>query len=205
MKQLGTTVASAILWLSATTAQAALLDFDPTVACGGLACSNFAAIDQGYGDGAGVDVQWAGTTGPAEYWSTGYTGLTDVVYAGGGSGSGPLLIDMVATSGSTITLNSFDIGDYLNLNRNTSWSIIDLGGGTLASSGIISMAGAVVNVAGSWTSTAGIRISLGPDAWDVGIDNVDFTVSGAQVPEPSVIALFGLGLFGFLAVRRRKV
>lgn len=37
----------------------------------------------------------------------------------------------------------------------------------------------------------------------VAIDNINFTQNNANVPEPGTVALFGLGLFGFLASRRR--
>jgi len=202
MKRYSKIMAAAALFAASATSQALVLDFDPNDACAST-CSDGSVIDQGYGDSAGVDVQWStGTSHSVEYWANDYTGLSHVAYAAGGSGSGPLLIDLLALGGSSITLNGFDIGDYSNSNEQTSWSISEIGGAQLTGSGDFFMGGSVVSVEGTWSSTSGIRIALGPDAWNVGIDNVDFDVS--SVPEPASLALLGLGLAG-LGLSRRRV
>ena len=46
-----------------------------------------------------------------------------------------------------------------------------------------------------------IRIQVGPN-WNVGIDNIDYTLH--QVPEPASLTLVGMGLFGLLFVRERS-
>ncbi len=185
------------------------LDFDPTKACGTVLCSDGGSISQSYGDAPGVDVQWSTGTGhPVSYWQSGFVGLSHVAYAAGGLGSGPLIVDFLAVGGSKITLNSFHIGDYLNLHFKTKWSVSEIGGGVLASADNITLSGQPLLVSGTWASHSGIRLTLGPDAWYVGLDNLNFDVDYTQAPqiitvnEPAPFVLMGLGLMGICVARR---
>ncbi len=179
---------------------AGIIDFDPTQACAGP-CSDGNAISPGYGDTADVDFVW----NTARFWGAGYTGLTNVAYASDGQ-SNPLIIDLVAQNGALVSLFGFDIGDYLNRNRATQWTVYDLnGGGSLATSGPFNMAGAVVNVVGNWSSLTGLRIELGPDAWDVGIDNINFsTRSPNAVPAPASLAFVTIALLAIGRLKARR-
>lgn len=198
MKALTQLLASVTLVLVSLPGSAIVLDFDPATACG-APCSNRDFIDQGYGDTSSVDVQWGTNT---RHWETGFSTLENVGYHSDGTpNSGPFVVDLVALGASTVTLNSFDLGSWTNAGTATSlWTISEIGGSVLATSGSIFLNG-VMNVSGTWSSSTGISISIGPDANNVAIDNINFTVSA--VPAPAPLGLMALGLLG-IGVRRRR-
>jgi len=197
-------------------AQATVLTFDGNICDGGQACDVNVAntLDQSYGDSAGVDVQYnylipSANVGvsPAPvgdslgWWDVEYSDLTNVAWGGTDGTTGTAQIFLKALGGS-VTLNGFDLGAWPNTDAVTQIFIIDATDNSvlfLASSALIS--GAVhSSFSGPWTSTTGIAIQWGPDGYDVGIDNIDFTV--APVPEPGTLGLFGLGLLGLSLTRR---
>lgn len=190
------------------------------------ACFNGALIEQDYGDIAGeVDVIYDANRATAaldamQYWSTGYETLTDVAYGTLGGGGASITLD--AMTGFEISLQSFDIAPYLNRSRNTLVQVIDIEDGAvvfdqaytpLTTAGVTSL-----SFSGSqFTSIAGFQINLGPDAWDVGIDNIVFSLTPtATTPgtpgtpgTPNVIplpasAVLLLGALGGLTVLRRR-
>ena len=193
------------------------LDFTGNI-CGSGACSNGNLIDQTYGDVSGeVDVTAdsnlsTAATEAAFYWSGGYETLLDVAYgtlSGGGLG-----FTFAAAAGKEVTINGFDIAPYLNRVRDSRVRIIDgMTATTLFDSGVFSVSTAGVTSytnPGDWTSSL-ITIALGPDAWDVGIDNISYTVADATggggvnpIPLPAAgwLLLGGLGALGGLARRR---
>ena len=196
------------------------LDFDASVACGVTACSNGSGILQTYGDVAGqVDVVYdADRATPGleslSYWSTGYETLNDVAY--GILGGGGLSITLDALPGFQVSLLGFDIAPYFDRVRNTSLAVIDLfDNSTLFSQNFTPLSTEFVTsfALGGATSTGGFRIELGPDAWDVGIDNIIFSVSSipvnppppnpAPIPLPAAGWMLLAGLGGLAAMRRR--
>jgi hypothetical protein len=72
--------------------------------------------------------------------------------------------------------------------------VFDLAGGSpLVSTGSMLILGAAPTIFSiSATSSAGFSIAFGPDGYNVGIDNIDFTTSA--VPEPASVALLLAGL-----------
>lgn len=216
MRYLRSLVAAAALSVAAAgAAGAAVLDFSGPI-CGGVACGNGSFIDQSYGDVPGlVDVTYDAAVGsggldPASFWSTGYETLVGVAYSAFGGGLG---ISFEAAAGKTVTINSFDIAPYLDRPRDSRVQVIDLAAGTLlfdTGTFRVSTLG-VTNFAdpGNWTSSR-IQIVLGPDAFDVGIDNIDFTVNDANggggvqpIPLPATAWLL-LGGVAALAARGRR-
>ena len=197
-------------------AEATTLTFDGNICGGGGVCTNYGLIDQSYGDTANVDVQYnrafPGLTTGAEdarlsYWKDDYNNLQNVAF---GSPSSTSMIFLKPTGGS-VTLNGFDIGAYYHGVNSTQVTIVDGLGAILYSSGAITVGSGDVasHFAFGFTSNNGIGIQWGPDAYNTGIDNIDFTfgslVGGGGVPEPATWAMMiaGFGLTG-MAMRRRR-
>src|SRR5262245_53285469 len=96
------------------------LTFDGAI-CGGV-CADSSRISQSYGDVAGVvDVQYnrdisSFTTGAAgaelQYWSTGFSNLTNVAYGANIGVNGVEEIFLQPLNGMTIVLNSLDLGTF---------------------------------------------------------------------------------------------
>jgi len=55
----------------------------------------------------------------------------------------------------------------------------------------------------NYSSSNGIRLELGPDLYNVGLDNVVYS-GVAAVPEPATMTIWGLGALGIGFVVRRK-
>ena len=109
------------------------------------------------------------------------------------------------------SLNGFDLGAYSHAVNQTQVTIVDGLGTILFSSGAIMVGTGDVftHFAFNLTSTNGIGIQWGPDAFNTGIDNVDFSFTpngGGGVPEPATWALMiaGFGLVG-ASIRRRRL
>ena len=206
--------------LAAPVAEAATTDFTLdfsgdicTTTAGGpmnQTCGNGSRISQDYGDIAGkLDVihdanRTAAGLQDLFYWGTGYASLDNVAY--GTNGGGGLSILFQPEAGHFVTVTGFQIAHY-NTNRvaNTTVEVIDMAGG----SSLFRQAynplpkNEVFSFSGSWTSTSGIRINLGPDAWDVGISNITGSVSVIPLPAAGWLLLSALAGLGLAARRRR--
>lgn len=214
-------LASALLL--GTAAQAATLDFGagpaaPTLcsaspdgggAVGG--CGDYAYIHQSTGDVAGVlDVHYsAPRLAPdrsLQWWSTGYNNLYGVAWAGGSDGDSQARIDLRVLDGSVLSLQSLDLGGYPATQRSTTLTIVDLGSNATLFSTTQSV-GSLANTAttfsfSSLSSTTGLRIEWQDSAYNVGIDNIQYTL--APVPEPGTWALFVAGLLATAGLVRRR-
>lgn len=201
----------AALLLSANLAQSAVLDFNGNICGNGSqACGNGTTISQSYGDAANVDVIWDSNLSAAGnqdffWWGPDYSGQNNVGYNTNGQ-VGEIFLK--PTAGFQITLNSLDIGSWLSVNRTSQVSIFD--GATnaqLFSSGQITFNSLQLFTFNSLSSANGLKINLGPDAFNTGIDNINFTVSRIDVnavPVPAAAWLFGSALFGFFGLRKRQ-
>ena len=207
------------LALVATTgANASVLTFDGNICFGGNVCGIGSLIDQTYGDTATVDVQYNRditdgiyTTGGAgselSWWDTGYNDLVNVAW---GNSAGTPMIFLKPTTGLTVFLNGFDLGGFPSAQNATQVTIVNGLNQVLYASGPIT-AGTSPFVARHFSfnlsSASGIGIQWGPDGFNVGIDNVDFTTAAVTgVPELGTWALMlaGFGLAGAgLRARRR--
>lgn len=204
--------AAIFLAFSIGAAQAATLDFSGNICNGGNACGNGGSIDQSYGDIAGeVDVQFDGDRSTVAldsvyHWTGGYETLTHVAYTSSGYG---MSILFQAATGFDVTLSAFDIATYFNRVTNTSIRIIDTATNSVLVNDTyapLSTAG-VTSYLGSWSSTDGILIEFGPDAWDVGISNLTYSAhreNTPTVPLPASGLLLGFAVFGLGQLRRKQ-
>jgi hypothetical protein len=200
--------------LCAGSATADVLTFDGDICNGGQACANGAEIDETYGDTTGVDVQYVDDRTDdnltLQWWAESYSDLTNVAWGGDSDEVGSPTIRLVALSGYSVNLLGFDLGAWPNTDRTTQVTISEIGGGVLYSSGQITIdAFAHTHFGTNYTSSSGFEINWGPNGYNVGIDNIEFTAerTGAIVPEPSTWALMigGFGLAGGALRRRRAV
>lgn len=205
-------VAVATLW--GTSAYATLLTFDGNICNGGNPCSNGSPIDQSYGDILGqLDVVYNSRDGNGNTnmslpflsgWDEEYSDLQHVAFANGGTVGEVALFPL---AGFQVTLNSFDLGAWPNASRDSQVTIYDSTFNTLTSSGPITIDGTVHSqFLPNLTNTNGLILQWGPDAFNVGIDNINFTVQpiSAAVPEPTTWLLLSLGLVGAWANQQRN-
>ena len=196
-------------------AKAVVLTFDAADACG-VACTNSAFISQTYGDTALVDVRFDGDVINAgfenmRWWGAGYSDLFGVAFVGLGFGQAqPTGVHLIPISGYQITLNSFDLGSWQGAGYNTQVTLRGGDGSLISSTGTFLSNGAMRNsFTPGLTRADGFRIVFGPDNFNIGIDNINYTVSqigGGPVPEPSAWALtiLGFGTVGAMLRRRGK-
>lgn len=211
-------VAIATLW--GTQVHATALTFDGNICNGSSQCSINLSIDQTYGDIAGqLDVVYETRVGNGNtnvsfpflvWWSTNYSDLLNVAFAPGGVG--PVgEVALFPLAGFQVTLDSFDLGAWPNTLPNTSissqYTIYDSTYNTLISSGPITISRTVhSHFLPNLTNANGLIIQWGPDAFNVGIDNINFTVQSINgtVPEPTTWLLLTSGLVATWAFHRRS-
>ena len=177
-----------------------------------VTCANYAYLSQGYGDIAGlVDVNFSAPRVPGvslHWWDTSYNTLYGVAWADGGDGDSQARIEILALQpGDSVLLSGFDLGAYASTTRNTTVNIYAVGGGTplytytgAVGDGAVAATSFVVNV----SAPGGLWIEWQDSAYNVGIDNIQYSVS--SVPEPAAAGLMLAGLLGMAAAaasRRR--
>ncbi len=186
-------------------AQAVVLDFS------GLGLTNGQSVPQTYGDQPNLDVSYRSVASPGsnvevassmQYWPTQYSDLTDVAY-----GFQTAEVTLTPSAGHQVSLLGFDLGAWPNTDRQSQVSIYNLDySALLFSTGSITVSGVTASnfSFANLTRTDGIKIQFGPDAFNVGIDNIEFTVSTNAVPEP--LTLLGAGTaLGFGTFFKRKL
>jgi hypothetical protein len=178
-------------------------------------CRSSLTIDQSYGDGVGVDVSYRvfnpldGLTyrNGVTYWETGYGDLNGVIYGGDNR---PYAVEIIfkALAGYELSLSSFDLATYGRISPTTPVSVETLSGASILSGPQSTNPGSHNHVTvNSDYVTDGIRLTFGPDMFNVGMDNIAFDVRGVAtgaVPEPATWAMLILGFFGSGALLRRR-
>lgn len=206
---------------AATSSHAYILDFGngptaPTICSStpdGLgsaqACGNGSYLLQSYGDVAGsVDVGYSAprvTDGRSlRWWSTDYNDLYGVLWADGGDSNSQARITITPLGGGVVTLTHFDLGAWVTTTRGTTVNVFAVGNPTplYTFSGNVGAGSAHTSFDISVSSSTGLQLEWQDSAYNVGIDNVTFTVGA--VPEPSTAALMLAGLVACGAIARRR-
>lgn len=205
-----------LLSLGFAQAEADVLTFSGGTVCNGAAnsiCGDGVGIDADYGDIAGqLDVQYTTYNGAAIastnllVWNDLYNELDQVAYASFSGGMAEIFLKPL--NGATVTLNGFDLGAWPDTTRNSQVTILDGAFNVLFSSGPTSIGTLPANLSTHFafdlSSDDGIRIQWGPDAYNVGIDNIDFTLSSTPVPLPAAAWLMAPVVAGLGLLRRRR-
>ncbi|WP_430420838.1 PEPxxWA-CTERM sorting domain-containing protein [Phenylobacterium sp.] len=200
--------AAVVLATAPGVAGAATLTFDASDACSG-GCSDYGAISQTYGDIAGkVDVQYSrslSNPGPLSWWSI-YGDLPGVAW---GEPNAIAEVFLRPLAGFQVTLLGFDLGSYGGADRRTQVTLLGANGDVLGEFPNLTVGAVHASFASNLTRSDGIRIQWGPDAYDVGIDNIAFEVTALAggVPEPATWAMMilGFGVVGAAARSRARV
>ncbi|OYU98102.1 MAG: PEP-CTERM sorting domain-containing protein [Burkholderiales bacterium PBB5] len=214
-----------LLWpalLAMPAAQAITLDFGqqspaPTI-CTAVAsglgplvsCGDGSYLSQTYGDLAGVvDVTYSAPRLSGEslhWWSTDYNTLYGVAWAGGGDANSLGRIELKpVVSGEVVTLQSFDLGAWPNSARGSTVTVYAIGGGTalFSWSGTVGQSGNLpTHFTPGVSSATGLWIEWRDSAYNVGIDNIHYTVGA--VPEPAAWLSLAAGLVGLAGWARRR-
>jgi hypothetical protein len=168
-------------------------------------------VPNGYGNNAQASLFYrsidpaaygdVGTTGAVSFWGTGYGDLDGAVWGNPNPSHGEIRIEATDPS-ETVTLLSFDMGGW-SADEVAEWFIYDLAWGLVDSGGgIAPNTGAHLSVAPGSGAIGGLIFQWGGDAWDVGVENFRYSVSGVVVPLPAT-ALMLMGGMGVLAGLRR--
>jgi hypothetical protein len=213
---------AASLLAAVSGAQALTIDFgqsgNPTICTSSadglgalIACGNGSAISQSYGDVAGVsDITYSSpriaTPQSLLWWASAYNNLYGVAWSSGSDANSQARIEIKAAQpGQAVTISRFDLGAYAFSTVRTNVNIYAIGGTTPLFSFNDSVGNSNVSattITPNITVAGGLWIEWADSAYNVGIDNIQYSVSA--VPEPASALLMLTGVAGMLAARRRK-
>lgn len=198
------TVAMGVLVASSSVALAASYTLDFT---------GSGVVPDGYGNNGQAEISYraidaisygdVGTIGTLSFWGSGYGDLDGALWGNPNPSHGEIRIEAKDPL-ETVTIDSFDMGGWVG-NEAAIWFIYDLSWNLIASdSGIAPNTGARLSFAPGTAVVGGAIFQWGGDAWDVGVENFGYSVSGVPpVPLPASVLLM-LGGLGALARLRKS-
>lgn len=212
MINLKLTAAGAAISLLGLPAHAAVIDFSNTNC---VATGTTCLIPQTYGDTADVDVSYRAfnvsngqTSGVGLFhFTAGYGNLTDVVYGGTDMTHFGSEITLTAKPGRLLSLRDFDFATWGGRSRQVPISVLDLAGNLLMGGNYSTSYPGHSTLSVNSDFLPGVIIRWGPDGYNVGLDNIDYTIKSAA-PETATWAMMvvGFGALGTsLRARRREV
>lgn len=191
---------------AATASKAAMLNFPSNICVNLAVCTDGSFISDTYGDVAGAlavsfrNLQGEPAVTELRYWNNGYGDLQGVAWTRRSDAVSEAEIFLKPLGGRIVTLSAFDLGAFNNIARQSRFTILDGDFNVLFSSGPLTIPAQLHShfEFKGLTTTNGIRIQWGPSAFNVAIDNIDFTASFASqavpVPPAMVLMLSGVGL-----------
>lgn len=205
-------IASALVVAGSAQAAEYTLTFDQAASCAQVAvCGDGSRLSQANGDVSGVvDVTYIDVNNPTSdslpWWNLFYNDLQGVVWANGSDAASHARIEIKSLNGGAVTLHAMDFGAYSSTTRFTNIVVSALGGGTplFTYAGNVGQLPANTHTSFSpdVTAAGGIAIDWYDSAYNVGIDNVRFSVT--PVPEPQTLAMLLAGLGIVAAASRRR-
>lgn len=202
----------AVILAGAVLASAPALAAPTTVTIEPLASAPFsiadsALIPKNYGSTGPVTLDWNPLNDfllGLRQWPGEYSGGRAAAFCADGENAACLL-DLKVEAGSTLTLESFFLGSFEDVDRAITFTVIDLFNSATVATGSPTVGAAGLTATIGATSSVGFRIAFGPDGYNGGINDITFSsASAAAVPAPPALALFGLGLLGLGLVARRR-
>ncbi|MBT9455464.1 MAG: PEP-CTERM sorting domain-containing protein [Burkholderiaceae bacterium] len=175
-----------------------------------IACGNYSRINQAHGDVAGMlDVSYTSVNSndPASlmFWGPGYNTLPSAVFADGGDGASFARITLTPAAGQMVSLQGFDLGAFPNSTLNTHVRVFAQGGNSFSYDGMVGSPGgnATHFVFGNLHSGTGIVIEWENSAWNVGMNNIEYSLAPVPEPESYALMLAGLAVLGLMVKRRQ--
>lgn len=198
------------LSLLALPAYATTIDFNNT---GCTSAGVFCVIPQTYGDTADIDMSHriitkstGQTVGIGLFnYKQKYGDLNSVVFGGYDNANYLSEIKLTAKTGRLLSLTSFDFATFGNRAAKVPIKVFDLNGNLLNNGLYNTNYPTHSTLALNTAYLPGVIIRWGPDSYNVGLDNITYSVKSAA-PEPASWAMMvvGFGALGWTSRRQRK-
>lgn len=200
-----TLATSALFAIAAMSANAVTVDLNDLSLGNG---TNIETGAPGFGDDGPVTLNWNPTGNPSRtlvFWNGAYSGR-DAAYCSGIN----CTLDLIVAAGFTITLDNFSLGGWPNADRNITWSVIDLFDNSIVASATAASVSGVTGLLNTrprdLLRPVGFRIQFGPDGFNGGLTEVNYTHAprASVIPVPASLPLMVLALGGLGLVARRR-